>query len=124
LEHIAWQQISRVTLVEEGVGVERVVANEIESASVPLICAGLRDDSDDAAAVAPIFRGVIVFENAKFGDGVGVGIIDHAVSKLFVVQATVQQEGDGVSASAADIIGSCAAVGSETSVDRGDPRLQ
>jgi hypothetical protein len=114
LENIAWQQLSWCTFIEEGVGVERVIANKVESTSVPFVCAGLCYDSDDAAAVAPIFRGVIVFENAKFGDGVRVRIVDHAVGKLLVIQAAIQQEGDRVRASAADIVGSRAAVLSET----------
>ncbi|SRR5258706_9989292 len=87
LQDFAWNVL---LVIKERIGVESVVANEIEAAAVPLVGSGLGYDRDDAAAISSIFGGVVVLENAELFDRVGIGIKYDTVAELLVVESTVQ----------------------------------
>ena len=89
--------------IEVGVGVEVGVADEVKTAAVILVGAGFGDDADDAGAVAAIFSGVVAGEDAELLDGVGIGIEDDVIAHEVVIDAAVEEEGDGVGAAAADV---------------------
>src|SRR5438270_8200208 len=57
----------------------------------------------DSTAVAPKFSRVIAGENAKFRDGIGIGVVDHQVVQQVIVQVPVQKVGDRVATVASDI---------------------
>src|SRR5229473_1391858 len=102
---ITLQDLARnmLLVIKERVGVESVVANEIEAAAVPLVGSGLGYDRDDAAAIPPIFGSVIVFQNAELFDGVGIGVEYDAFAELLVVKAAVQQVRNGIRTTTADV---------------------
>ncbi len=91
-------------IVEEAVRIESVVPHEIEQAAVHVVCAGLRDHTDDAARVPAVFGRVVVLQHPKFRDRVGIGIQHYAVVDEVVVPSAVQQEADRVGSSATDAV--------------------
>src|SRR6185369_15362782 len=93
------------------IGVEGTVANVLESAAVERGRPGFFHHADDAAGVAAVLGIVVVDEDAKFLDGVGIGIEHEAVAEEVVIFASVEQIGDGIGAAAADAEGAGAAAG-------------
>src|SRR5215469_5536265 len=55
LEDRARLNVLGIAFVEEGVGVERVIAEVVIKRAVILVCAGLHDLKDDAATTAAVF---------------------------------------------------------------------
>src|SRR5208282_2049334 len=100
---IAMQVVPRQAfdLVEEGVGVEIAVAEELKDAAMNGVGAGFGRHADHAGAIPPIFGCVVTGQNAEFGNRIGIGIVNHPVRQNVVVDAAIQQIGDRVWASAA-----------------------
>ena len=108
--------------VEVGIGVEVGVADEIEGAAVNLIGARFGDDADDPGAVAAVLGSVVTGENAEFSDGVRIRIENDAIVDEVVVEAAIEQIGDGIGASAADV--ETLAAAGVVGIVFGDSRLQ
>src|ERR1017187_2061845 len=101
LEHVSGQA---VRVVKESVGVEGVIAQKFKGAAVPSIGAGLGDHADDAAAVPTVFGRVVALEEAKLGDGVGIGVVDDAVVEQVVVECAVEKKRHRVGTAAGDAV--------------------
>ena len=94
-----------------------------------LIGAGLGHNTDDAAAVASVFRRVIAGEKAELGDRVGIGIEQVTVIEKVVVQSAIQQIRHRISTPAGDAVigigaGRAAAGRAVVVVTFGDPGLK
>ena len=63
---------------------------------------GLGYLGDDTSGASAIFSGEVAGEDPEFLDGVGIGIVDHAVVEKVVVQAAVQHERVGIAPAATD----------------------
>lgn len=88
---IVWKQVVGIVFVEERIGIKIAIADIVKRAAVPFVRSGFHDFGDDAAAVAPVLRRVVVHKNAKFSDGVRIGVIHHSVAKVFVAQTSIQE---------------------------------
>jgi hypothetical protein len=80
---IALQHGHRQTLliVEEAVGVEEIVPNVVVTGSVKLVRAALGYYADDAASIAPVLGSVIILQNSKFGNRVGIPVMSSSLCK-------------------------------------------
>jgi hypothetical protein len=78
---------------------------------VNLVGTGLGHYTDDAAAVASVFGGVVAGQKAEFGDRIGIGIQKLTVIQQIIVEPTVEKVRNRISASAGDAeIARCAVV--------------
>ena len=105
LESIAWQRQTRERvwmLIEEAIGIEGVVAREVECRPVIVIGPRLGHNADDAAAVAPVLRRVVTLQDAELRDGVGIRVEHHAVVQQIIVEASIQKECHRVGTATAD----------------------
>src|SRR5579863_2466799 len=73
------------------VGVEEIVAEELEKVAVILIRAGLETDTDYAAEELPEFGARIVGEDVEFLNGVDVRRVGDIIVNKLVVIHTVQK---------------------------------
>ena len=60
--------------IEKASGIQRLIAEKLIGAAVPVVGAGFGDNIDDGAGVAAVFRVKGVGEHAKFRDAVGRGL--------------------------------------------------
>src|ERR1019366_6223434 len=101
LQYVAGKPIG---IIEERRGVEPIVAKKLKATPMPLVGSGLGDDADHTAAISPVFRRIVAFENAKFRDRVRIGVKNDTVVEQVVVQSAIQQEGNRVAAPAWDAV--------------------
>ena len=80
-----------VQIIKEVIGVEGIVSQVLKKTSVHLIGARLGHHADCAAAVAAIFRRIVVAQDAELGDGIGIRIKHDAVAGYRVVRASIEQ---------------------------------
>ena len=79
-------------VIEQIVGVELVIAQELEPAAVQLIGAGLDLDVHDAAVGPAELGGIRAGLNLEFFNGVYIGKDDYGVQVQFVVVDAIEQE--------------------------------
>ena len=99
LEHLLGHSVA---IIEIAIGIKGLIAQEIINTPVDVVGAGLGDDAHDATGVAPVFRRVVAGQNAKLGDGVRDRVVDDFVPQQVVVDAPIQQVGDGIRLAAGD----------------------
>ena len=115
-----------VCIIEECIGVERVITHVIVGSAVEAVCAGFRDDAHDTAGVASVFSVVGARENLKFLNHVRIGIKNDAVIQKIGIDAAVEKIRDRILPSTGNAetgVGSPTHCSASASYRRNDTRL-
>ena len=88
--------------IEKASGIQRLIAEKLIGAAVPIVGAGFGDNIDDGAGVAAVFGVKGVGENAKFSDAIGRWLNGRRVHEQVVAVAAVHAKVVGASTAAID----------------------
>src|SRR5262249_16486233 len=101
-----------VGVVDEGVGVEFVIAEELEGAAVEFVLAAARYDVNRGACVSPVFRREVGSLDVDLANEIDADVVDlTVVAPRIQVEASVHGEQVGVGAAAIDRLGDAQASG-------------